>query len=502
MKSWKVIQSAVSMLAVIGLLAACTDRDLLRDDSKSSNSGVVDARQVIDDPDLSKIEKSNKLVSVGEQLFTPESFFLSAPVFDAALEQNSNNSAALFYSAILKPMMNMRGIMARIEPLMKKDPSRYNSYKRALDNKNFTILKKDLGLRGYYNETLEIPGEFLADGENLPLITSENELLDFVYEQVSAYDELRQFFNANKELSFTTKISERWYSDRAGSRKNVCRYTKIHDLAVQIDCEENPKFMEVKIDRGEVVVFKSAAAGLAIIHTISSAYDLTGMQKVIAKLRGKSMASEQFLIESTLNQNDQIATLRDQQSLKTVLAMGVDGMLGARWVKDNQETLCPPPVEGSAFVKDGFQMNRMTQKMEQGKKHLLREGHLFDEGICTHRLDPRRNRSQLEKLFDTIDLALTGGIITISGEKVARMDRGQTMSTGEKATAEVKPAVLFNSPIQDLRDIRPTNYNACGNIKALSDSSLGGVFVNDDAQSYLYDINHIGQDDGFCEVEL
>ncbi len=488
----------IALLAVLGLMVACTsDNDSNQSDASGQNR--VDGQKIVDDDTMTPEQKAQKLVEAGEMLFSPESFFLADRLFVEAMNHDSSNKKAQMYRAITKPMMNLKGIVKRIEPLMKKDPKSYESYQA-----------------NYYGEQAGIRmhpllDEFLKDGE--PDIATEKDLQDFLQGQVAAYDEARTFFRENRDLELEINVSEKWFDQRLKDRGHICTYTRIHDLATDIDCEINMDFMKMKVDRGEMEVFKNSFAGMQIYSILLTAYDGTGLQKTIMETRDEPLMTQQQKIEIAKNSDEKLGTLRDDQALSQIVDLGIDAMVGVRWIQENQETLCPLPTEGTSFVYTGEV--EITSRVDgngnyhydyrPGKELLRREGYVLDEGLC---LNEGTFHSPLEKVLDTIDLALSGGVIEVEGEKkrqtfiqMGRSNIPVIRSTGEKVKAEIRPTAVLNNPIQNLRSVAPDAYNDCGEAKSFADNSLGGLFVNGDADQFLSETKAINKNEGLCAVE-
>ena len=174
----KITQSIVVFLALVSLFVACTGSDK----NNQGSSIQVNARDIIDNEALTPEQKSDELTTAGEMLFTPESFFLADRVFAEALALNPENKKAELYREMIKPMLNLKGILTRVKPLMAKDE---------VENANF--------LRNYNNEDLirrsSLLDQFLKDGEEN--ISTESELQDFIDTQITAYDSLRVYLRNN-----------------------------------------------------------------------------------------------------------------------------------------------------------------------------------------------------------------------------------------------------------------------------------------------------------------
>ncbi|MCJ8278218.1 MAG: hypothetical protein HRT44_00575 [Bdellovibrionales bacterium] len=508
----KITQSVVVILALVSLFVACTGSDK----NNQGSSIQVNAREIVDNESLTPEQKSDELTTAGEMLFTPESFFLADRVFAEALALNPENKKAELYREMMKPMLNLKGIMTRVKPLMAKDEVENEAFLRNYNNED-------------YVRRSTLLDQFLKDGEED--ISTESELQDFLDSQISLYNNLRVYLRNNKDMNVSLNISAQWAEQRRQNRGYICQYTVIGDLNYEYECRANGDHMIVKVDRGDLEALKNMAAGMQVYLTLATSYSAAGSQEFIKETRNKLLSDKQR-IEAAVRISDKLGTLRESHRLNSVLDLGLDGMAGLRWAQDNQDTLCPLPTEGSTFV---FDHSKSTYHVHQsadgtynysytvGKQQLRRPGYLFDEGFCTY-----ANTTETGRLYNVIENAIKGQVVETrteinrevpsyteynqwiqneNGEWVESDNvRGYTnvavVATGEKVTANIKPSVLFNSPIQDVRSILPSEYNDCGSIKNFSDNTLGGLFVDGDAATFLSAGKVINKQEGFCTIDM
>ncbi len=517
MNKWNIIKGLCALFTSAALFVACTDAKHEAPEGETGSQFRVNANGILNDPDLSAEEKSAQLVAAGEQLIMPETFHLANSVFQQALEVDPTNKHAGLYVELLKPSMNLKGFLGRIEPLVQKDEREYSKYKEQLD-------KKEFFLQGYHNGTVYGPDshafagyekmwsgsfisvDFLADSDGMAMISTEKDLQDFIRGQVTAFDNLRVYLNQVINNEYEITLAERFAENRVSTRANTCRFTIIGDFDYQIECDHNPEYMKVNVDRGDLEALKGMVTGMQIYHIIGSAYDISEGQKHIMNFRDNiAHMSERNKIETVLNDNENTATLNENQMLGSILNLGKDAMIGARWLRENHVKMCPGQNNGMAFYHRGHHYNQATGNWEPRRVLLRREGQLFDRGICWDEFLPQYDYQELGQIFDTIDKAIVGEEIEIRSWEMANvMDDGGSVSkrnTGQKVSATIKPSVFFANPISDLREVRPSEYNGCGKVKALSDNTIGGVFKNGDANDFLQKVNVLNRDEVHCEEE-
>lgn len=79
---------------------------------------VAEEVEAIESANLLKREKAEKLAVLGQMTLIPQGFTLSLPLFEKSLQYQNNHTRAIFYSAILKPLMKLEGIMGRLKGVM------------------------------------------------------------------------------------------------------------------------------------------------------------------------------------------------------------------------------------------------------------------------------------------------------------------------------------------------------------------------------------------------
>src|SRR5690242_19784773 len=83
---------------------------------------IVDEESILQNPNLSKSQKSLLLTQQGEWLMTSDSFFLPFDIFTKALDLDSDNIKARIYVAAINPFMSLKGILTRLDKLASKSP--------------------------------------------------------------------------------------------------------------------------------------------------------------------------------------------------------------------------------------------------------------------------------------------------------------------------------------------------------------------------------------------
>ncbi len=168
------------------------------------------------------------------------------------------------------------------------------------------------------------------------------------------------------------------------------------------------------------------------------------------------MRASNKVIWKELSKSAEFGKLRNSGSaLKAVVGMGMDAIAGVRWAVQLQKQLCPNGAE-------------------QPK---TRAGFLFENGICIR--EQNEDGSKLEGILKTVELALSGQTIELPIDE-----------QGNKV--QVRPVSILESPIKDLKDLRPA-FNACDNVQAVSDDTIGGVFPMHNGNEILVNLSQCGR---------
>ena len=139
--------------------------------------------------------------------------------------------------------------------------------------------------------------------------------------------------------------------------------------------------------------------------------------------------------------------LRPDQTLKLMKEMGSDLSVGLKWAQQYQKDICP----------------KGTSTAQQ------RRGYLFSSGICLE----KDSEGSINQFLAVLDRAL-GGVTRIE----------LTDSINKPTFVNLDIFAWSRSPIQDLKQIKPTSWNNCGDATNFADNTLGGLFVDNNANLF------------------
>jgi len=191
--------------------------------------------------------------------------------------------------------------------------------------------------------------------------------------------------------------------------------------------------------------------------------DLTGAIDVSVQAQDQKISNE--AIYQALAKEKDFSVVRNSSGLKSIIDMGVDAVAGTRAALAAKAELCPDVVE------DVFEQNEYGWEAKSFRK---RPGYVFAKGVC---IEETVNGDPIEQVLANVEMALRGQ--TLMKEFVER--------DGTRHEFEVKPAVAFTEPIQDLKVLEP-KFDRCGTgVVEVADGSLGGLIVNGDINVVLRD---------------
>ena len=147
--------------------------------------------------------------------------------------------------------------------------------------------------------------------------------------------------------------------------------------------------------------------------------------------------------------------------------MGLDFVSALQWAVDNQGTLCKSGP--------GSDDNR--------------PGTVFPKGICFDTMNDESENS-LKKVVDIIKVG--NGVLRGPYNVLYQTIAGTTQSVN------VNYLRFAANPVQDIRSVVPTTFNACGNgTGGLQDKTIGGLLSNGDAETVLKKTGALGR---ACEI--
>ncbi len=407
---------ATSSLVALALSTTACSVNLAE---KEVPSPKIDLASIEKDMALGSKEKAEILAASAERLLTPASFMYAAEVAKMALTHDPQNTKARFINAALGPVMELKGVVTRIEPLVKTRPENageYYQFKASLQK---------------YNADRSVT-EFLLKGA--ADITTEREAQELIARVILKVDEFRRTMKDLKNEELTLTISEasikKEMLDEAQHRCWSRTAPGVYEKAAECDLSAA---YERKLNRADFEGLQQLAAGYQVYMTVLNAWDLTGLYS--KNLSGVS--SERYF--EILALDSRFGKLRETNGMNLIPEAAQDAVIGVRYAQKMQAELCPNGYETPSN----------------------RPGSFLENGFCVE------NNDVVEKTLAIVEEMAKGGFVNFTREETQ-------LPIDVKANA----FKFFETPVRDLRDLQPTSKNACGQVTSIQDGTVGGVFAN------------------------
>lgn len=407
---------ATAVLATLTLTACGANKPT----SFNSSVDLASIRAGVENGSETPQEAAEEIALAAEQLAQSANFPYVANVANEALALDPNNSRAKFWKAVSGPIMQMKGLATRVEPLAKKNTARYRAYVSARDE-----LKSSLPMKGLR--------DFAFKGKKD--IESEVQIQETISRVTLKLDELRKTLKELRGQELTINMTPEMLEGDLSleDAQKLCEVAHpSQDVYDFKNCDFSRK-LEVKLNDADLEMIQQAVAGVQVYVGIMNSYSLEG---VIAESE-KDSSEDPF---ARLVKNPKFGTLRDGRTLAVLPEIAADASLAIRSALALQAELCGNDTEGN----------------------WKREGYALSSGSCA------MPESGVEVAMQTLEL------LSKQATPVA------FMVNGVSKTATVDMVSFSKKPVQDLRTLIPTAVDACGNTTNIGDKTVAGLFPNGD----------------------
>ncbi len=421
-----------SKMIVLPLLSTIFFTSCLTDSSKEKRVKHISSEKVAKVllTEGNNEKAAEEYARMGELLLLPEGLQYADKMFDKALSADPNNSRALFYSAVLKPVLKFKGFTRRFLPMLtfgqKMKLKIYEQKIRDLNIPEFMEFAMMLP-RGKkrINNIYELQG-FLKD-ELLPELIKSSEMISLLENQKTfnlSINLTRLGFGKNYNYSETYC----WIDDEG---YQTCEYyNESYSTA-------NLKSEIYKVDSSDVTLVKAGVVTLLNYIRGYTAYKFEGVEEIqeeINSLKNGTVEQKIKIINKyenylVLNSDNQLSEL--QSSLSEVLVSLID-------LYSSQELLCNKYYRKNNLIKD----------------------------ICITSKQVLNYENQLEYL---------------AGPKFYKMGN----INGKDILIKMDVSTILFNPISDLKLLLPKQFDEKGNALDLPDNTLGGLFPDGDFLSKL-----------------
>ena len=395
-------------------------------------TGTVDAANVLNNNSLNTQDRAEQLAKSAEQLVSVQGFAYASDVADLALQLDPNNLRAKLVKAALAPVMAQKGILARIAPLVGRDPALRDEYNRLIG---------EIQTRAP-NSTLK---SFLLEGP--ADISTEADLQKYLDDLADGFGSLRQFAKNSKNETITVRVSDAFFDIMKKRYEDACTVVQTSPNVYQYDCPSVLNMLEVNLNRADFESVQQVAAGYELYVSLWNSYNASGAVQVAINNRRPGMRPTTPQVIDELLLNPVFGTIRPGNGFQKVRDMGVDAVTGYRWITSNQASLCP--------LRSPQPRNRI--------------GFLFNWGVCLE--NSIEAAANVQKTEDAL-----------AGLPVQVTFRGRA---GLQHSTRINPSAWMNTPIANLRVLTPLRINRCGELAEVADRTAGGLFPMRDVNAAL-----------------
>lgn len=410
----KTMRSLVLCSSLVAALTACSEKESKEKVTLSVNQQMA----------------SDELTEAGEQLISPATFHLADRAFSIALEKNPNDKKAQLYHTLLKRIMLFRGIIPRIDGMVKENstPEKYAEFQASFANKNSTT---DF-------ITKPVPGA--------KAIKTVEDVQNVLIEYREALQEFRSFVKQNPDLQLTLNLNPYVFQETIQNRMmdncQVVPGSTEEDAKVECDYKDAST---VRVNIADLMALKQEAAGEILYLTLYTSYGFNGLIEASKAAEAQPGLSGKASLDLVTDKMD--LRLLNKQGMTAIREIMTDFGVAAKWAMKYQSSLCPKDKNGRPAGRKAF---------------------MFANGLCIE------DATALEKSLGLLAQGLQGAM---------KMNLG---SEEKPVTKNINFMALFDRPVKNLRALMAADWNADGSaMTSFKDKTLGGLLPDGDADDFL-----------------
>ncbi|MFM6928039.1 MAG: hypothetical protein ACKOX6_06210 [Bdellovibrio sp.] len=409
----KTVRSLLLCSSLVAALSACSE--------KKENTDKVTLT-------VNQQMAADELTEAGEQLLSPTTFHLADRAFTLALEKNPSDKKAQFYHILLKRFMVFRGIIPRIDGMVKENSTaeKYAEFKESFNNGNADFVTKP------------IPGA--------KVVKTVEDVQNVLIEYREALQDFRKFVKQNPDLQLNLNLNPYVFQETIQNRMmdNCQIVSGSTDEDAKVECSYKDA-STVRVNIADLMALKQEAAGEILYLTLYTSYGFNGVIEASKAVEAQPGLSSKESLNLTVEKMD--LRLLNKQGMTAIREIMTDFGVAAKWAMKYQSSLCPKDKDGRSVGRKAF---------------------MFTEGLCIE------DATALEKSLGLLEQGLRGAM---------KIDVG----TEEKpATKDINFMALFDKPVKNLRSLLPAEWNNDGSgATSFKDKTLGGLLPNADADDLL-----------------
>lgn len=414
--------SVISVLLTLVFIVGCAKPE----DQRVGGAPLNPAKSEVSEADQ---YKSEDLANEGEILLAQYSFDTAYSKFAEAVQIWPENNKAIFWRAVMKPMLEIKGILRRVAPLYKNpkytSPGRY-----------------DVLLRRIRNAHPQMKRHLLLGPED---IHTPEELQEWLERYAATVDELRGELKKLLETETTVRFPNWLISiPLLSDFKKDCEPISFGPISFDADeCLLNKNMSEIALAKADIQMLLAIVGYHQVVADLLTAYSLNIIADSKTKDVDKKAEAEEYFRFLTAVRNN--GRLRKNNPFPHARPLAEEVVAGLKYVLENQDEVC-----------------RYGHHTPEN-----RPGFLFSSGFCTVNLDSQVADSESQRTIRAFEMFLAGEPVEVLLEKeksvFMRFDR------------------LVDQPISDLNAFGPFSFNECGHLIVGSYEPISYLFESRDS---------------------
>ncbi len=336
--------------------------------------------------------------------------------FSEALRVDPKNERAEFWREMLKPLLEMKGIAARVRPL-------YLSKEGGLDR--YTRLMKNLESNSsaeYRRYQLDGPADIATDAH----------FREWMDRTVVSLDTARSFIKANKDRTYSLRAPVNFIAGSKVGLDTGGRCTALRLMNSKFSGCVESGMLRFKVNRADLEVLQYVISAQMLQLAVLYAYNLNP----IGLLDDKDGLKPQEIIASLTKGYD--GGLFERNRLSLANSVAPDWLAAQQYFIQNQNELC----------KNG-------QYAEEN-----RPGFLISSGLCLDTAPGKDARNTMRML----EMTLLGQPVEVNQSELAE-------------PISIHPLKFFNHPPKDALGLAPTVYDESGEPVGFNDTIYSPYFA-------------------------
>jgi hypothetical protein len=425
---WALVLSAIFTTQLVGCTKTNTER-IIEDGTGNTQSAKSGTAETDETKSNDPVVRAEALADQGEKLFAAMNISDAYGQFSAASELDPTNARVKFWRGILKPVLEMKGIVTRVRPLYLSHPQGAERY---------------AAMRASYETPANSPAtRFMLEGpEDIRTVEDFFNWLDHVR---GSFMEMREALRSLRESEITIKLPAGF---TLSDYNNVCRPTQFGPIrwgGITNPCDPTMS-NSVGLNRADFEALLVATSYFQAQIELLTAYRINPMALMIpdedmAKSSVDNKTTTEIFMRRLLDIENG-GKLSSSKPFMGVIDGSKDLLIGMKFMLQHQYEICR---QDTSLAED-------------------RPGYLFNFGLC-----PSRRPGETDSWERTVNVLES--ILAGNGYAVPE--------TTEHPDDTVFLMKFLTQPPEDLHDFFPFESDNCGrsyaNLKPLSPYFKSGL---------------------------